>query len=69
MSQYEKSDLKFIARDKNGEIWAFKSKPFKSETNEVWMSNDWHIRIDDGLYPDVKWEDIEPAELRGLENE
>lgn len=69
MTAIEKTDLKYIARDKNGQIWAFKSKPIKSEINEVWMSNDWHIRIDDKLYPDVKWEDKDPTKLGGGENE
>lgn len=55
----------FIARDSDGGLYLYYSNPpIKSE--EIWVSlytprNT--FKIDDMLFPEVKWEDEEPTEI------
>ena len=55
----------FIARDSDGSLFLYTPEPpIKSE--EIWVSlytprNT--FKIDDMLFPEVKWEDEEPTEI------
>ena len=53
---------KYIAKDKNGAICVYDSRPIK---NEKWWDNDeWFYRlaaIKDSLFDEILWEDEEPV--------
>lgn len=54
----------WIARDKDKSLWLFYEKPTKEKY--VWLSNfgiGTQIRINEKLFPEVKWEDKEPKLL------
>lgn len=54
----------WIARDKDGSLWFFYEKPTKEKY--VWLSGfgiGAQFRINEKLFPEVKWEDEEPREL------
>lgn len=54
----------WIARDKDGSIFLYKSKPFKIEYTTVWKSTSHNfIQLNKNKYPEVKWEDDEPTEV------
>lgn len=55
----------FIARDSDGRLFLYSPNPPIKETTQ-WMSLDGRssiFKIDDGLFPEVKWEDKEPTEI------
>lgn len=58
----------WIARDKNGELYLFFTKPYRLEDSSIWLESDDgagnNIRLCDELWPKVKWEDKEPLEWR-----
>ena len=63
MGQENKALKAWVARDDNGILYLYLSKPRKSQW--AWMPN---IRFDfvelsRELFPEVKWEDEEPTEL------
>lgn len=52
----------WIARDKDGSLWLFEEKPYKDKC--VWHNDSTdHRRINEKLFPEVKWKDEEPREL------
>lgn len=54
----------WIARDKDNSLWLFEEEPYKSDY--VWISSlgiGAQFRINEKLFPAVKWEDEEPKEL------
>lgn len=53
----------WIARDKNGSLHLFSSKPFRNGPYWVSRVTDMDIYIHPSLFPEVKWEDEEPREL------
>lgn len=74
---YQKSDLfrrlrsagyDYLARDKNGGLYAYRSEVYKVEEISGWDNND----IRDGVYirfdnfPEVKWSDEEPTKISKL---
>ena len=66
----QKNGYRYIARDKNEEIWVFKSKPVKSEKFYVWINEDIHydyVLINHQLKDIVlRWEDEEPTLIANL---
>ncbi|MEG1008254.1 MAG: hypothetical protein RSE41_00175 [Clostridia bacterium] len=52
----------WVARDKNKELFLHEEKPYKEDVN-IWVSNGNMYEIQNGAFPDVKWEDEEPREL------
>lgn len=64
----------WIARDKNGSLWLYDTKPIKGDVRWI-MANTtggcckiedddyFPIRIWKGVFLEVKWEDEEPREL------
>lgn len=57
----KKSVRIWVARDKGGALFLFKTKPTRSlEFHSVWYPTTPHmIQIDSDLFPSVKWEDKE----------
>ena len=59
----------FIARDSDGDLYLYTPKP-PIKGAEIWVSickieyNTYNtFKIDNDLFPDVKWEDEEPTEV------
>ena len=55
----------FIARDSDGRLFLYYPNPPIKETIQ-WTILDGRssiVAIDDGLFPEVKWEDKEPTEI------
>ena len=51
----------WIARDKDGSLCEYNTKPFRE--NGSWeLSSNGCVELDNNLYPDLKWED-EPIEV------
>lgn len=56
----------WIARDYNGDLYLFNTKPKKYETRGQWLSSDGAFFVEDiarELNIQVNWEDEEPREL------
>lgn len=55
----------FIARDKDGRLFLYSLTPsIKTELQWISLSTSKNIfKIDDMLFPEVKWEDKEPTEI------
>lgn len=54
---------KYIARDKDGDLMLYQSKPDKRFDD--WFCCDWErIEIFNHLFQDIKWEDKEPYKFR-----
>ena len=59
---------KYVARDKNGTLWAFSEKPQKDLL--IWKTEDTLCeKLDSGLFPYIKWSDEEPTEIHKSELE
>ena len=63
---FMKMGYKYIARDKNGAIFAYSSKPTKLE--KAWfiipVDGTWqNISLVSRMFTDVKWEDEKPFEI------
>ena len=58
----------YLARDFDGDIWTYKFPPVKTKT--VWHENTLVGRvsekIDDHIFPEVKWTDDEPTKIADL---
>lgn len=55
----------FIARDLDGRLFLYSPNPPIKDTTQ-WNSLDGRnsiFKIDDGLFPEVKWKDKEPTEI------
>lgn len=55
----------FIARDKDGRLFLYcLTPPTKTELQWISLSTSKNIfKIDDNLFPEVKWDDKEPTEI------
>lgn len=55
----------WIARDEDGELYAYLMRPHKNKSKLSWMpdsDDDYWIKLDSDLFPSVQWEDEEPTE-------
>lgn len=50
----------YVARDKSGDLFLYKEKPFKNTDYDLWSSSIEYFGINPELFPNVKWEDEEP---------
>ena len=73
---YLNSKGKYIARDKDGDLWLFNKKPKKVEDEFFWDmppcpgdSYSVDITVFSEYFPFVKWEDTEPFLLKSLKGE
>jgi len=56
-------EYKWVARDNNGLLYVYKTKPNKSRGGNYWTYMSTVKQIDKTAFPFVKWEDEEPTEL------
>lgn len=50
----------YVARDKDGDLYLFLTRPVKDDRLNTWLSEDYFrywIKLDPSLFPEVKWED------------
>lgn len=68
--EYIKEGCKFIARDENGKLFVYGSKPYKDKRCNCWRSDRRNIPIlcldYNIVFPMVKWEDSEPWLIEDL---
>lgn len=53
----------WVARDKSGLLIVGTQKPIKDDKFGVWLGFAEHMEINSQLFPQVKWENEEPAEV------
>lgn len=64
-TEQDEAEMGWVARDKDGELWLYGSKPFKNEERGIW--NSYRIpsrRIYPERFASVTWEDEEPTKVR-----
>lgn len=54
----------WIARDKSGSLYLFKSKPMKYQNIWTNLSLKSLMPLNNKLFPEVKWEDEEPIKVK-----
>ena len=61
---------KWMARDTNGDLYAYEDKPYKEAWHDEWLKEDRdgeangeHIKILIDSYDHIKWSDEEPTEI------
>ena len=59
-------DFKYMARDKNGDLWVYGVKPVKKEKDGQWWDPDNGLLPFSGLFQFIKWEDEEPYLIEDL---
>ena len=53
----------WVARDENGSIYMYINKPKKLD--DTWYVNSFcFFKLDDSLFPEVKWTDDEPTKVK-----
>ena len=52
----------WVARDEDGSLYMYSDKPKKRRYN-WYAAQVGYMRLDDSLFPEVKWEDEEPTEV------
>ena len=64
---------KWLARDKNGKLWAYENRPEKDKNNGHWssvgFSNHVYIEEPTDVYSDISWEDKEPRLIYRISKE
>lgn len=61
----QQSTLKaWVAREKDGRLYLYLSPPIKRSRQWLQDINTYCLKIDRDLFPEVKWEDEEPTEVR-----
>ena len=50
----------WLARDENGRLWAYISRP--SKVDNMWICSDMELELHRDCFPSVSWEDGEPTE-------
>ena len=62
---HDEAEMGWIARDKDGELWLYGSKPYKNDERGIW--NSYRIpsrRIYPERFASVTWEDEEPTKVK-----
>ena len=54
----------YVARDKNGDLYLYTVKPKKIDDCWICSYPANMVELDKELYPEVKWEDDEPTEVK-----
>ena len=59
------SEIKYLARDYDGRLFAYRQKPFKDEEQGLWTCYDadmYEVRLGDSLkLESIRWDDEEPT--------
>ncbi len=54
----------WIAKDIDGTITLYLSKPIKDKRLGIWYSNDTELTLGEEIqFPEISWEDIEPTKV------
>lgn len=53
----------FVARDKDGDLYAYNYRPIRMEESWCCSSNGEFMNLDKDMYPEVNWDDERPTEL------
>lgn len=56
----------YVARDKDGDLYLYKTFPKKNEAHGYWKLEyklTDGVILDSSLFPEVRWEDEEPTEV------
>lgn len=53
----------WVARDNNGELYLYNEKPEYYNGSKVWVAGGICAKLDNNLFPELKWED-EPLEVK-----
>lgn len=53
----------WIARDRDGKLFLYLTKPYKIKNKGFWAGDFPYIILSKEWFPEVKWEDEEPREL------
>lgn len=70
--EYLREEYRFVARDENGELFVYGSKPCKDKSFKCWRtcgrSNSPSLRLNYNVdFPMIKWSDEEPWGIENLE--
>ena len=52
----------WVARDKNGFLFAYEDKPKRCDNQKEWFAGKFLFSIENSFFPNLKWED-EPLEV------
>lgn len=58
----EKKYKFWVARDKNGSLFAYEDKPERCDNQKEWFAWKFLSSMENSFFPDLKWED-EPLEV------
>ena len=58
--------FKYLARDKDEELWVYSAKPLKFTMLWSGVGNRWFERLGSDYFPEVKWSDEEPTKIADL---
>ena len=68
--EYLREKYKFVARDEDGKLFVYSSKPYQNKNFKLWCSgcgNDSRLRLNYNVeFPMVKWSDSEPLLIEDL---
>lgn len=64
LTELVEDGFKYIARDHDGDLYAFRAKPEKR--TKVWISFDIHRLVNNPELDFIKWEDEEPYNITDL---
>lgn len=52
----------WVARDKDGNLFAYNDKPTRCDNQREWFAEKFHFSMENSFFPELKWED-EPIEV------
>lgn len=52
----------WVARDENGDLFMYSTKPFRDKTTELWFGGLTMMTPSNDLFPDITWDD-EPIKV------
>lgn len=68
--EYLREEYKFVARDEDGKLFVYSSKPYQDKNFKLWLNgccNGSSLRLNYNVeFPMVKWEDDEPWLIEDL---
>lgn len=53
----------WMARDEDGKLYLYETKPRKYEEKKVWQSGNCLTDLPGDMFPEIKWTDAEPVEV------
>ena len=56
----------WVARDKDSDLAMYDNKPFKDERAEQWTCGGQYVFLPENWFPEVKWSDNNPTNVKLL---